>query len=235
MHRRRSAGLAQVATIGRLWSACRPTAIGWPLPRARSARLGGNSLAASSRNVVRNCRRYSRVDARDDVRHNLCRALGRVGCCQRRIRSLPAHPDSDTGFQPWKAFTPASERLVSMMPMRWSFYSKPARILPAIAIAASVASWSTDAPAQTANPDRSETLTLTDAEKADLLSHNTETSVDMARVGLGNGTPAKQIHGEFGAMIGTHGTRGVYGAAAIPLSDHAGATVSFESSRYGRP
>jgi hypothetical protein len=34
-------------------------------------------------------------------------------------------------------------------------------------------------------------------------------------------------------MIGTHGTRGAYGTAAIPLGDNAGAVVSFESSRYG--
>jgi hypothetical protein len=36
-----------------------------------------------------------------------------------------------------------------------------------------------------------------------------------------------------GVMIGSHGTRGVYGAADIPLGDNAGASVSFESSRFG--
>ncbi len=122
-----------------------------------------------------------------------------------------------------------------MAGMSWSLHRKPARILSALAIVAGAISWSIGAPAQTASPGRSDTLSLTDAEKADLLSHNTETSVDAARAGLGDGTPGRQIHGEFGAMIGTHGTRGVFGTAAIPLGDHAGAIVSYENSRYGRP
>ncbi len=34
-------------------------------------------------------------------------------------------------------------------------------------------------------------------------------------------------------MIGSNGTRGIYGAAEIPLGDNAAAAVAFESSRYG--
>jgi hypothetical protein len=34
-------------------------------------------------------------------------------------------------------------------------------------------------------------------------------------------------------MIGSHGTRGIYGTAEIPLGDNAGAVVSFENSRFG--
>jgi hypothetical protein len=34
-------------------------------------------------------------------------------------------------------------------------------------------------------------------------------------------------------MVGSHGTRGIYGTAAVPLGDNAGAVVSFENSRYG--
>jgi len=98
------------------------------------------------------------------------------------------------------------------------------------------ACWSTGALAQAAAPGGSDTLSLTDAQKADLLNHNTEISVDRARAGLdGDGdAPSRQIHGEFGAMIGTKGTRGAFGTVAIPIGDHAGAVVSFESSRYGR-
>jgi hypothetical protein len=89
-------------------------------------------------------------------------------------------------------------------------------------------------PAQTPpTPADPNTLSLSDEQKADLLAHNTEDSVDAARAGLGTGAPSRQIHGEIGAMVGTHGTRGVYGTAAIPLGDNAGATVSFENSRYG--
>lgn len=46
--------------------------------------------------------------------------------------------------------------------------------------------------------------------------------------------PSRQIHGEIGAMVGTGGARGVYGTAAVPLGDNAGAILSFEKSRYGR-
>jgi len=95
-------------------------------------------------------------------------------------------------------------------------------LLPATALAA-----------QAVPPADPNTLSLSDEQKADLLAHNTEDSVDAARAGLGNGAPGRQIHGEIGAMIGTHGTRGVYGTAAIPLGDNAGAIVSFEDSHYG--
>lgn len=95
-------------------------------------------------------------------------------------------------------------------------------LLPAVALSAQMT--------PQAAPD---TLSLSDAQKQELLAHNTESSVDAARAGLGNGAPGRQIHGEIGAMVGTHGTRGIYGTAAIPLGDNAGATVSFEDSRYG--
>lgn len=88
-------------------------------------------------------------------------------------------------------------------------------------------------PAQDAPVGDPNILSLSDAQKQALLAHNTESSVDAARAGLGNGAPGRQIHGEIGAMIGTHGTRGIYGTAAVPLGDNAGATFSFEDSRYG--
>jgi hypothetical protein len=47
------------------------------------------------------------------------------------------------------------------------------------------------------------------------------------------GTRRNGVHGEVGVMIGSHGTRGAYGTADIPLGQNAGATVSFESSRFG--
>jgi hypothetical protein len=86
--------------------------------------------------------------------------------------------------------------------------------------------------AQTAPAGAGNALSLTDAEKAELLAHNTESSVDAARAGLGSGTPGRQIHGEVGALVGSHGTRSFYGTAAIPLGNNAGAVVSFEDSHY---
>ncbi|WP_136163387.1 hypothetical protein [Sphingomonas flavalba] len=47
--------------------------------------------------------------------------------------------------------------------------------------------------------------------------------------------PDRRVHGEVGFMIGTGGTRGFYGAAAIPLGDNAGAMISFSQQRYGLP
>jgi hypothetical protein len=79
-------------------------------------------------------------------------------------------------------------------------------------------------------------LRLSDAEKADLLSHGTEASVDAARAGPGGPAgPARAIHGEVGALVGSHGTRAAYGTAAIPLGANGRAIVSFESSRSERP
>ena len=43
----------------------------------------------------------------------------------------------------------------------------------------------------------------------------------------------RRIHGEVGMMIGTGGARGMFGTAAIPLGDNAGAIVSFSTERYG--
>jgi hypothetical protein len=88
------------------------------------------------------------------------------------------------------------------------------------------------ASAQDAPPGDANVLSLSDAQKQELLAHNTESSVDAARAGLGNGAPGRQIHGEIGAMIGTHGTRSIYGTAAVPLGNNAGAVFSFEDSRY---
>ena len=86
--------------------------------------------------------------------------------------------------------------------------------------------------AQTVPADTGNTLSLTDAQKSELLAHNTETSVDSARAGLGGGAPSRQIHGEVGALVGSHGTRSFYGTAAVPLGNNAGAVISVENSHY---
>lgn len=88
------------------------------------------------------------------------------------------------------------------------------------------------ASAQAVDVGGPQNYSLTPGEKAALLDNATETSAEAARAGR----PAQDgnaIHGEVGAMIGTGGTRGAYGVAAIPLGDRAGAIVSFESSRIG--
>lgn len=43
----------------------------------------------------------------------------------------------------------------------------------------------------------------------------------------------RQIHGEVGFMVGTGGTRGVFGSAVAPLGENGSIAVAFENSRYG--
>ena len=79
-----------------------------------------------------------------------------------------------------------------------------------------------------------DTIRLSDEQRMEILNHNTVESAAAARGEHADSRSAgRGIHGEVGVMIGSHGTRGVYGTAEIPLGDNAGATVSFESSRYG--
>lgn len=43
----------------------------------------------------------------------------------------------------------------------------------------------------------------------------------------------RRIHGEVGMMIGTNGTRGMFGSAVAPLGATGSVAVAFENSRYG--
>jgi len=101
-----------------------------------------------------------------------------------------------------------------------------------MSLAALTVTGSGPALAQSAAPAAAETLSLTPEEKADIVAHQTEASVDAARAGLA-GSGDGRIHGEIGAIVGSHGTRDIYGTAAIPLGADAGATISFERSHYG--
>lgn len=122
----------------------------------------------------------------------------------------------------------------------------PSRALPiALALVAGVFCWPAACAAQTqeapldttpqaAPPASGDTIRLTDRERNAILDSNTVESAALARGEMaGSGNTGPGIHGEFGAMIGSNGTRGAYGVAAIPLGDNAGAVVSFESSRFG--
>ena len=88
--------------------------------------------------------------------------------------------------------------------------------------------------AQAAPPSPGDVIRLTDEQRMEILNNNTVEKAAAARGELvGADVPGRRIHGEFGVMIGSNGTRGAYGTADIPLGDNAGATVSFESSRFG--
>lgn len=120
----------------------------------------------------------------------------------------------------------------------------PFRAFPiALALAGAASCWpiasvaQTDPAPATTQPAPSTTgdeIRLTDEQRNTLLANNT---ADRAALARGELTEAESIdrgiHGEVGVMIGTNGLRAAYGTADIPLGDHAGATVSVESSRFG--
>lgn len=107
-----------------------------------------------------------------------------------------------------------------------------ARCLP-LAIVAAVALSSIPALATAADDAPGEVIRLTPEQKEEALASGGAAGPPAGLSGQ-RGTGAGQIHGEIGAMIGTGGTRGVYGTAAVPLGENAGAILSFEKSRYGR-
>lgn len=89
-------------------------------------------------------------------------------------------------------------------------------------------------PAHPALAPQSDVRQLSDEERLKILDGNTVESAAIARGESPDAQVATRgIHGEVGAMIGTNGMRAIYGTADIPLGDHAGATVSFESSQFG--
>lgn len=102
----------------------------------------------------------------------------------------------------------------------------------AFALVGAVPSLAQTAPAPAAGD--ADTVRLTDEQRNAILDRNT---VDSAAAARGELTQSQRmdrgIHGEVGMVIGSYGTRGIYGTAAIPLGDNAGAVVSFESSRFG--
>lgn len=73
------------------------------------------------------------------------------------------------------------------------------------------------------------TLTLTDAEKQEILSARTE--ADHAALDQLPRLSGRRVHGEIGFMVGTGGARGIYGATSVPLGDNGWASFGFENSR----
>jgi hypothetical protein len=122
--------------------------------------------------------------------------------------------------------------------------SSRVRALPTVlALAAATFCWTPAALAQTtptapaaqpAPAAQSDVRQLTDEERLAILDGNTVESAARARGEAPEAQAAgRGIHGEVGMAVGTNGMRALYGTADIPLGDHAAATVSFESSRYG--
>ena len=117
--------------------------------------------------------------------------------------------------------------------------------LLALTLVAGASAWSTASSAQStpapsttqlAPTTDADTIRLTDEQRMEIFNNNTEEKAAAARGEMvGSARAGRGIHGEMGVMIGSHGTRSVYGAAEIPLGDSAAATVSFESSRFGYP
>lgn len=115
----------------------------------------------------------------------------------------------------------------------------PSHRTVALAFALAVSCWSTASFAQSATAPAapvatSDIVTLTDEQRMAIIDGNTMESAAAARGELtGSDRAGRGIHGEVGVMIGTNGTRGIYGVANIPLGNNASATLSYENSRYG--
>ena len=112
----------------------------------------------------------------------------------------------------------------------------------ALLLAAGAAGWSGGAQAQSigttsdaqAAPSSGDTIRLTDKERQAILAKNTMESAAAARGEMAGPDRARlEVHGEVSAFVGSNGSSGIAGTAAVPLGDHAGAVVSFESSRFG--
>lgn len=101
-------------------------------------------------------------------------------------------------------------------------------------VAVSAQSMPVATPAQPTPTADTDTVRLTDEQRLAILDHATPESGAAARGEMPEAERrALGIHGEVGAAIGTNGMRSLYGVAQIPLGDSAGATVAFESSRFG--
>jgi hypothetical protein len=121
-------------------------------------------------------------------------------------------------------------------------YSPARAFRSALSCAVAVVALQTDAMAQTvpeapasdSAPAPADTIRLSDEQRDLILNRTTPDSAAIARGEMsGSERERAQIHGEVGVMVGTNGTRGMFGRADIPLGDRGGATIMFESSRFG--
>jgi hypothetical protein len=89
------------------------------------------------------------------------------------------------------------------------------------------------ATAQTAESfDPSEVRRLSPEEKERILAENEQRAKEAEfDAALGRSSPRPGIHGEIGGVIGTGGTRGIFGTALVPLGDSGSAIFSFEDFR----
>ena len=122
--------------------------------------------------------------------------------------------------------------MIRFLPTRasWSTLFSAVTLLawPTAAVAQTVA----EATAPATRP--SDTIRLSDEQRDLILNRATADSAAIARGEMSGAERERaQIHGEVGVMVGTNGTRGLFGRADIPLGDRGGATIMFESSRFG--
>lgn len=91
------------------------------------------------------------------------------------------------------------------------------------------------AAAQTAESfGQSDVRRLSPEEKERILAEN-ERRAKEAEFDAALGKPSPGIHGEIGGVIGTGGTRGIFGTALVPLGDSGSAIFSFEDFRTDAP
>lgn len=109
----------------------------------------------------------------------------------------------------------------------------PLIVLFAGLVASPALAQTTTVPRSTEPTPASDTVRLSDEERSAILDRNTVESAAAARGEMTGSDRAKlEVHGEVSAFVGSNGSRGIAGVAAVPLGSNAGAVVSFESSRY---
>ena len=113
-------------------------------------------------------------------------------------------------------------------------YSPARAVRSALSCAVAVVALQTGAMAQAVPEVPADTIRLSDEQRDLILNRTTPDSAAIARGEMSGAERERaQIHGEVGVMVGTNGTRGLFGRADIPLGDRGGATIVFESSRFG--
>jgi hypothetical protein len=85
-------------------------------------------------------------------------------------------------------------------------------------------------------PAQEQVYRLSDADKQtaiDAAAQRPESNTRLPIVdGRAPGTSDKRLHGEVGMMMGTGGSRAIWGSTAIPLGDNGMAQFSFSTGRY---
>lgn len=90
------------------------------------------------------------------------------------------------------------------------------------------------APGVAAQPSNAEVRRLSPEQKESILRGSDGSATDAFLSAARGGGASSQIHGEVGAMVGSGGSRGIFGTTHVPLGERGSATFFIEKSEYGQ-